>query len=198
MKWPLCITRCVFSQTIEDLPGIIVLEVKDEDFFKDEGGGHRWQRIPPNEKRGRVHTSTVTVAVIPDAPIDFSLDTRDVKIEAFRAGGKGGQHRNKTETAVRVVHVPTGTTVVAASKSQKQNKKQALKTLRARLYQAEENKNTDLANKSRRKQVGKGARGDKIRTYRERDDRAVDHRTGRKTSLSKLKKGDWSGLKSTP
>lgn len=175
---------------------MVILEVEDIDFFKDEGGGHRWQRIPPNEKRGRVHTSTVTVAVVPDAPIDFTLDMREVKIEAFRAGGKGGQHRNKTETAIRAVHVPTGVTAVAASeKSQKQNKKQALKTLRARLFQAEEEKHIDKTNKSRRKQVGKGARGDKIRTYRERDDRVVDHRTGRRTSLTRLRRGDWSGLK---
>lgn len=143
-----------------------------------------------------MHTSTVTVAVVPDAPVNFTLDMRDVKVEAFRAGGKGGQHRNKTETAIRATHVPTGVTAVAASeKSQKQNKKSALKTLRARLYQAEKEKQTGKTNESRRKQVGKGARGDKVRTYRERDDKVTDHRTGRKTSLSKLRKGDWSGIK---
>lgn len=189
--------RFVFSSIIEDLPGLLILEIEsNHDFFKDEGGGHRWQRIPPNEKRGRVHTSTVTVAVIEDPPPSFTLDPADIQLESYKAGGKGGQHRNKTETAIRAIHIPTGITAISASeRSQSQNKKSALNTLKSRIFQAQSQKAQTSENAARKSQIGCGARGDKIRTYRERDDRVVDHRTNRKTSLSRLKKGDWSGLK---
>ena len=203
VNWPRCmsapVARSCFSVfVLEDHSGSLVLEVEGKgasSFFAGESGGHRFQRIPPTERRGRVHTSTVTVAVIPDSPSGFRLNLSEVTIETYRAGGKGGQHRNKTETAIRARHLPTGLVACAASeKSQKQNKRSALKVLAARLASQEAAQAASATNRSRRAQIGGGARGDKRRTYRERDDRVTDHKTGRRTRLSKLRRGDWSEL----
>lgn len=165
-------------------------------FFEAEGGGHRWQRIPPTEKRGRVHTSTVTVAVVPEAPRGYNIDLRDVDFEPFKGSGPGGQHKNKTESAIRAIHRPSGIQAICQdSRHQGQNRKRALEALRARLAASENERQAQAANSSRRAQIGSGMRGDKIRTYREQDNRVTDHRTGKKARLDAIRKGDWGKLK---
>lgn len=155
-----------------------------------EAGGHRWQRIPPTEKRGRVHTSTVTVAVLPlvtDAP---KLNLRDVSIETKRGSGAGGQHRNKTESAVRAVHLPTGLVAdICCDRSQHRNKEIALMVLAQRVATQNHQRNHDRRDQRRRDQIGSGMRADKIRTYRERDNQVVDHRSGKKGRLDQAMKG---------
>ena len=166
-------------------------------FFEGEEGGHRWQRIPPTEKRGRVQTSTVTVAVLPapdDADIRFS--EKDLSWSFFAAGGPGGQHQNKTASACRVTHLPSKLAVECRSeRSQHQNKRIALSLLQSRLTEKATTASAAGRNQDRKDQLGSGERGDKTRTYRVKDDVVTDHRSGKKTSLSKILKGDWSGLK---
>ena len=161
--------------------------------FANEGGGHRWQRIPPNEKRGRVHTSTVTVAVLdPDAVIGQSLDYRDVDITTARGSGPGGQNRNNTESCVIATHRPTGIQVrIDNERSQHQNKAMAYKVLAARLYETEHERAFAQRRQDRLQQVGSGQRGDKVRTYRTQDDQITDHRTGVKMRLSSWYDGNW-------
>ena len=166
-------------------------------FFKKEAGGHRWQRIPPTERRGRVHTSTVTVAVM-EAPktADIELKGLDIEMGFLRAGGPGGQHQNKTSSACRIKHKETGIMVVCRNeRNQFRNKAEALRLLKAKLNALEEGRNANRQASKRRDQIGTGLRGDKIRTYRVRDNRVLDHLTGKKTALSRLINGDWSGLK---
>lgn len=160
--------------------------------FETEAGGHRWQRIPPTEKRGRVHTSTVTVVVLdPDTVVGQQLDHRDVEITTARGSGPGGQNRNKTESCVIVVHKPTGTQVrIDNERSQQQNRAIALKLLAARLYEVEKQKVSQARADERKQQAGSGMRGDKIRTYREQDDQVTDHRTGEKWRLNRWLKGE--------
>ena len=138
VNWPRCmsalVARSCFSVfVLEDHSGSLVLEVEGKgasSFFAGESGGHRFQRIPPTERRGRVHTSTVTVAVIPDSPSGFRLNLSEVTIETYRAGGKGGQHRNKTDSAVRITHIESGLSTTSQSeRSQLVNKKIAFRKL---------------------------------------------------------------------
>lgn len=181
---------------IEHRPGILVFEVigsKAQEVFGGEGGGIRFQRIPPSEKRGRVQTSTVTVAVMrePAAHL-FRLDPKDRSLEwrTCRGSGKGGQHRNKTDSAVQLTHLPTKTMVrVESERSQLQNKETALALLRARLLERQQNAELQNQNASRKAQVGCGARGDKRRTVRERDDQVTDHMTGKRTTYGRYLQG---------
>ncbi len=161
--------------------------------FSSEGGGHRWQRVPPTEKRGRVQTSTVTVAVMdPDAVAGAPIDVRDVEISTSRGSGPGGQNRNKIESCVVAVHRPSGLQVrIDSERSQHQNKATALRVLSARLYDQQREQALAGRNVERRQQVGSGQRGDKVRTYRTQDDQVIDHRTGVKLKLSKWYSGDW-------
>ncbi len=161
--------------------------------FQHEAGGHRWQRIPPNEKRGRVQTSTVTVAVFdPDTAVGKPLTWQDVDIATARGSGPGGQNRNKTESCVIVTHKATGLQVrIDNERSQSQNKAMAMKVLAARLYEAERERAKSTKDTERKQQVGTGQRGDKVRTYRTQDDQVTDHRTGLKTRLSRWYNGDW-------
>lgn len=161
--------------------------------FAGESGGHRWQRVPPTERRGRVQTSTVTVAVLdPDAVSGVVLDPSDVELTVTRGSGPGGQARNKTETCVIATHRPSGLTVrIDNERSQHQNKAMAMRVLAARLYQVERDKVVADKNDDRRRQVGTGQRGDKVRTYRTQDDQVTDHRTGVKSRLTKWYSGDW-------
>lgn len=161
--------------------------------FANEGGGHRWQRVPPNEKRGRVQTSTVTVAVLdPDTIVGSALNSKDVEITTARGSGPGGQNRNKTESCVIATHRPSGIQVrIDNERSQHQNKAMALKVLAARLYEVERERVFTQRLKERRDQVGTGQRGDKVRTYRTQDDQVTDHRTGVKVRLSRWYDGDW-------
>jgi peptide chain release factor 1 len=160
--------------------------------FLNEAGGHRFQRTPPTEKRGRRQTSTVTVAVLPlGISGGFHIDPADLRWEAKRGSGAGGQHRNVTESAVRVVHVPTGLAAECQDeRSQHRNRKQAMEILEARLAARHEQEMSEKENSQRKNQVGSGMRGDKIRTYRFQDDRAVDHRTGKKVRLSEVLAGN--------
>lgn len=156
--------------------------------FGNEAGGHRWQRVPPTETRGRIQTSTVTVAIlnIPET-VTISLDTKDLEITTMRGSGPGGQHRNKTESCVTVKHIPSGTIVRCdAERSQHQNKALALKILNAKLADTLNASIEKSANAARKQQIGSGMRGDKIRTYRVKDNICMDHRSGKKYRLD-----DW-------
>jgi peptide chain release factor 1 len=155
-----------------------------------ESGGHRWQRVPPTERKGRVHTSTVTVAVFEEKPeSQWELLDKDIQVWTTKDTGPGGQHRNKTESCVVMRHLPTGIEAKAATKSQLQNKKTARQMLETRVADHYD-KAGKLAHANHRKQqVGSGMRGDKIRTYREQDDQVTDHRSGMKTRLSTIRNG---------
>ena len=148
--------------------------------LKFESGVHRVQRVPETESMGRIHTSTVTVAVLPEAQeVDVEINPSDLQIDTFRSSGAGGQHVNKTESAIRITHIPTGTVVECQDeRSQYKNKDRAMKILRSRILEAERRKQNEAIAGERRAQVGTGDRSERIRTYNYPQGRVTDHRIG--------------------
>ena len=148
--------------------------------LKYESGVHRVQRVPETETQGRIHTSTVTVAVMPEAEeVELEINPKDLRIDTFRSSGAGGQHINKTSSAIRVTHLPTGMVVECQDqRSQRENKDRALKVLRSRLLQQQQDAYDEEYNARRQSQVGSGDRSEKIRTYHFPQDRVTDHRIG--------------------
>ena len=148
--------------------------------LKFESGVHRVQRVPETESQGRIHTSTVTVAVLPEAEeVDVEINPADLQIDTYRSGGAGGQHVNKTESAIRITHLPTGTVVECQDeRSQYKNKDRAMKILRSRILEAEREKQHEAIAGERRAQVGTGDRSERIRTYNFPQGRVSDHRIG--------------------
>ncbi len=147
-------------------------------YLKYESGVHRVQRVPKTETAGRIHTSTVTVAVLPEAKdVDVQINPQDLKIDTYRAGGAGGQHVNKTESAIRITHIPTGVVVTCQDeRSQTKNKERALKMLQSRILKAEEERKESQMRAERKQQVGMGERAEKVRTYNYPQNRISDHR----------------------
>jgi peptide chain release factor 1 len=207
MRSSWCMSRLLFTQrrlhgsafsieTLDDRPGFILLKatgISPALTFKDEPGGHRWQRIPPNEKRGRVQTSTVTVAILREpTETEVVINQSDLEIQTVRGSGPGGQHRNKTESCVVITHKPSKVVVRCdGGRSQYQNKVSAMGILRARLAEAAVMQAAENLNGDRRSQLGLGYRGDKTWTIREQDGQVICHVTNKRIRLKDYLRGDF-------
>jgi peptide chain release factor 1 len=178
----------------------VILEVSGKNVFsrlKYERGVHRVQRVPITESSGRIHTSTATVAVLPEADeVDLTIDPKDIRVDIFHSGGAGGQNVNKVATAVRLTHFPSGMVVICQDeRSQLQNRIKAMNVLRARLLDMQTSKQEEEMSSMRRSQVGTGERSEKIRTYNFPQDRLSDHRIGLTLhSLPRIMQGELDAL----
>jgi len=194
--------RSVFSLKfthISEQPGYASFEVRGKrakDIFTHEAGTHRFQRASPTDKRGRTHTSTITVSVLRSEDREggklrtFNIKPNELDYSYYRSRGPGGQHKNKTFSAVRLRHISTGLLVHAQfGRSQTKNKETALAIMKAKLLEKKNEEINQSKNKKRREQVGRGSRGEKIRTYNVKKDLVVDHRSGCRASFKRFAKG---------